>query len=154
MPNSQTRMHTHTGSPMDLYRRKRSFMKSTLPSNLSCTPNAFSNKQKSSSSGIMVWTICQHFLNAFELTFAIDKALVISNVQSVPWLSHHLCLIHVGTLIVIAYWLLDPWISLHTRCSVHVQWYQSMVHVLWEIIANHSLCLFHTWYRDGAMVTK
>ena len=40
------------------------------------------------------------------------------------------------------------------RCSAcNVQWYQSMVLVLWKIIPNQSLCLFHMWHTDGVMIT-
>ena len=96
MPNRLT----HTGSPMALYRRKISFMKSTFLSRLRW-PNAFSNKQNSSSSEITVCTIFQHFLNSFELTFAVVKALAIWNSPTVPWLLHHLCLIRAGTFMLL-----------------------------------------------------
>ena len=99
---------------MSLWIRKISFMNSTLSSRLRCGPNVLSNKQKRSSSDIMGWVIFQHFLNSFELTFVIDKALVIWNWQPVPWLLNHLCWMRVGTHIqVLVCWLFGSWISLH-----------------------------------------
>ena len=121
MPNSHAHARTHTSSPMALYRRKISFMKSTLSSSLPCGPNAFSNKQNSSSSEIVGWTILRYFLNSFALTFVIDMALVIWNWQRVPWLLRHLCLMRNGTHIVVWRSFLDSWISINGACGERFQ---------------------------------
>ena len=126
---------------MALYRRKISFMKSTLPARLPCGPNAFSNKQQSSSSEIIGWTICQYFLNSSKLTFAIDKALFIWKWRLAPWLSDHLCFDaqrHRYRNVASFPWLLNI-----------NQWCLRV----WRIVPSHNLCLFHNLDTDGVMTT-
>ena len=106
--------HSRTGSPMSLYRRTISLMKSTL-ARLWPQPNVFSHRQNISSFGIigLCLTLFQHVLNSFGLTFASDKALVIVNWPQLSWVLHHLSLMRDGTVICMrpVFWIWSDKVS-------------------------------------------